>query len=540
MAAQFPSSPTVSQTYSYSGKTWIWSGSTWNLVSLSVMTVNTTAPATPSIGALWLSTETGDLAVYNGFSWIQSGGDTGATGPNLKITTISVCNSSYTILDDTAVSSTGGYIKLTGTGFAAGCTVTVGTVNATTTTYISDAEVRAQLPATAAGSYTIYLTNTDGGTCFRLNAVTFSAPPVWTTGSYTSPVAVNTQLLATGDSTLTYTLTSGSLPSGITLSSSGLLSGTTTVAAYSFTVTATDAQLQDVSQVISLTVAILSPSAVEYLVVAGGGGGGGVGAGNTYAGAGAGAGGYRTATGLTVASGTPITVTVGAGGVAGGGAAGAQGIGGKGSDSLFSSITSTGGGYGGGGSSTPNYTPVAGGPGGSGGGSSHIVQAGTGNTPATIPSQGNNGGYGDNPTDTGNSAAGGGAGGVGGSSGSRVGGVGLSSSITSSGIFYAGGGGGGGYIGYVGGSGGTGGGGNGGSNGFNGVSGTTNTGGGGGGAGGGTSGGPNGGGLGGSGIVIIRYADAYDAATSTTGSPTITNPTGYRVYKWTSSGSITF
>jgi hypothetical protein len=48
------------------------------------------------------------------------------------------------------------------------------------------------------------------------------------------------------------------------------------------------------------------------------------------------------------------------------------------------------------------------------------------------------------------------------------------------------------------------------------------------------------GGTGGSGIVIIRYADTYDAAASTTGSPTITVAGGYRVYKWTGSGSITF
>jgi hypothetical protein len=47
------------------------------------------------------------------------------------------------------------------------------------------------------------------------------------------------------------------------------------------------------------------------------------------------------------------------------------------------------------------------------------------------------------------------------------------------------------------------------------------------------------GGAGGSGVVIIRYADTYAAATSTTGSPTITVAGGYRVYTWTASGSIT-
>ena len=47
-------------------------------------------------------------------------------------------------------------------------------------------------------------------------------------------------------------------------------------------------------------------------------------------------------------------------------------------------------------------------------------------------------------------------------------------------------------------------------------------------------------GAGGSGIVIIRYPDTNVAATSTTGSPTITVTGGYRIYTWTSSGSITF
>ena len=74
---------------------------------------------------------------------------------------------------------------------------------------------------------------------------------------------------------------------------------------------------------------------VEYLVVAGGGGGGkGSGA---ICGGGGGAGGLLTAASFAVAAGSALTVTVGAGG-----ADSTIGV-----NSVFDSITSTGGGYGG-------------------------------------------------------------------------------------------------------------------------------------------------------------------------------------------------
>jgi hypothetical protein len=104
-------------------------------------------------------------------------------------------------------------------------------------------------------------------------------------------------------------------------------------------------------------------------------------------------------------------------------------------------------------------------------------------------------------------------------------------------VTYAGGGGGACYSG-TGGTGGSGGGGAGGCNLVNTsvpVAGTANTGGGGGGA----ERNSTTGGAGGSGIVIVRYADSFLAATSTTGSPSIVVSGGYRIYTWTGSGSIT-
>ena len=76
----------------------------------------------------------------------------------------------------------------------------------------------------------------------------------------------------------------------------------------------------------------LGPATIEYLVIAGGGSG----SGSTGLGGGGGAGGYRTASGFSVTGGSPITVTVGAGGVDTG-----NNNAGKGNNSVFSSITST-------------------------------------------------------------------------------------------------------------------------------------------------------------------------------------------------------
>jgi hypothetical protein len=106
--------------------------------------------------------------------------------------------------------------------------------------------------------------------------------------------------------------------------------------------------------------------------------------------------------------------------------------------------------------------------------------------------------------------------------------------ITSTGAYYAGGGGGGRCpgLGSDQAAGGAGGGGASVAQSGPSIAGATNTGGGGGG--GGATGAE-----GGSGVVIIKYADTYQAATSTTGSPTITVAGGYRIYKFTGSGSIT-
>jgi hypothetical protein len=454
-------------------------------------------------------------------SFAGSGGGGGGSGP--KITTVEVTNSGGTVIDDTAVDIAGGYIKITGTGFVTGCQVIVNNVAATSTTFVSSTVVRAQLPATAAGTYFVYVVNPDGGVAIKINGVTFSASPTWVTGSTLSGVvdqAISVQLNAT-DAT-TYTLQSGStLPAGLTLTSGGLLSGTVTgitqETVYSFTIIATDAQNQESSRTFNLTVNIITfPSTVDYLVVAGGGGGGSTNSGSG-GGGGGGAGGLLYGTTLAAASGTTYTITVGSGGSGGAAIDGTATNGGNSviSSSAGTTITSFGGGRGG---NTQNVSLS----GGSGGG----TYAGT---TGFVAGQGNPGGAGNgDPSYSGGGGGGAGAAGGGGAGSTCPGGVGLQYDISGTSTYYAGGGGGGGRS--TSGAGGLGGG----AAGNSGTAGTVNTGGGGGGASGIISG------NGGSGIVIIRYPSTYFAASSTTGSPTVTVSGGYRVYKFTASGTLTF
>ncbi len=259
---------------------------------------------------------------------------------------------------------------------------------------------------------------------------------------------------------------------------------------------------------------------VGYLVVAGGGGG-------AVTGGAGGAGGLRTTYGTTSGGGSSVesnitlstqtyTITVGAGGT---GLTSGPADGNAGSNSVFGSITSIGGGKG--------TNSGAGGTGGSGGTGKGGAAGGSGTA-----NQGFNGGLGFGSFTSG---GGGGAAQIGQNAPADEeggdGGNGLTIAITGSNVTYAGGGGGAGGTSL--GSGGAGGGGNGGKSSVPATSGTTNTGSGGGAQ---TNGGSTISGGGGSGVVILRL-NTSDYSGTTTGSPTVTTNGSETILTYTGSGT---
>lgn len=183
-----------------------------------------------------------------------------------KITSVQVANSSYVVKDDTAINIGGGFIVITGSGFQSNCSVIVDSNLACSVAFVSATEVRAQLPAKPAGTYNVYLLNGDGGTAIRVNALQYSNTPIWVTESPLTSVqedtSVSVQLSATGANS--YALQSGStLPTGLTLSANGLISGTvntnvSVATTYNFTVEAIDTENQETPKAFAITITIES------------------------------------------------------------------------------------------------------------------------------------------------------------------------------------------------------------------------------------------------------------------------------------------
>ena len=220
--------------------------------------VGTTAqrPSSPANGHLRYNTNFQRLEQYANGQWQSID-----TPP-------SITSLSYSSPLTAADPAGGETITLTGTNFQAGATVTVGGTSATSVSIVSSTSITFTTPAKTAGDYDVVVTNSNGLAATLLNGISYNGTPAFTTaagnvGSITEDVAMSTITIVAAEpdgGTLAYSVTSGALPTGVSLgSANGQLTGTPNVnpaanTTFNFTVTATDNENQTNSRAFNLIV----------------------------------------------------------------------------------------------------------------------------------------------------------------------------------------------------------------------------------------------------------------------------------------------
>ena len=358
------------------------------------VTVSGTAPASPSEGNLWMNSETGDLYVYAGGGWVLVGGGGGGSGGVAAVYDTASTSTGYFALPkgttaqrpgsgangyirfNTTVGTTehytlngwesiGGVISvatvspssftgnagtqftITGSGFVSGCVVSFitssGQEYAATTTFLTASNLLTTTPrnfTVAEEPLSVKVTNPSGATGTRLNAIDCGGTPSFASAagslgniydssraSYTLASAAATDPDGTA---ITYSITSGSLPAGLSFNTAtAAITGTATAVVsdttYTFTVAASDGINTSTRQ---FSITVLAPVILTYttsgtyswtapagltqlsrVIMIGGGGGGSAGNG-AWAGGGGG-GGFINVTALGITPGTTYSLVVG-------------------------------------------------------------------------------------------------------------------------------------------------------------------------------------------------------------------------------------
>ena len=216
--------------------------------------IGTTAERPTGVaGYIRFNTDEASLEQFDGTSWTEM-----AKPP--IISTLSYSGSA------TAVGLDGGEtITISGTNFTAGVNVQFGTTWATAVTRTNSTSLSVTVPALIAGDYDVVVINGDGMQATLTDGLSVNAAPVFTTaagslGEIQNDQAITTiTLVATEDDSgaITYAVTTGSLPTGLSLSEAnitGTPTGYTAETTVNFTITATDDENQTVSRNFSLTV----------------------------------------------------------------------------------------------------------------------------------------------------------------------------------------------------------------------------------------------------------------------------------------------
>jgi hypothetical protein len=187
-----------------------------------------------------------------------------------QLTGVAETKPTITSISPNTIDNTQTEIVITGTNFEITPNVelistTGGITLADTITRNSATQLTINATLTVDGTYFIRIENPNGLAVRSSNALlTVSDAPTWSTsagslGSIAAGSSASFTVSATSDSAVTYSITSGGLPGGLSLNSStgaitGTESGATQETNYNFTVTATDAESQTAPRAFSITV----------------------------------------------------------------------------------------------------------------------------------------------------------------------------------------------------------------------------------------------------------------------------------------------
>ena len=292
----FPASPSLNDTYTFGGKTWIWNGAYWALQASGSINDVPIGNSSPSTGAFTTLSSTGNTTlgniagniipsanvtydignVTNRFRDIYLANSTIYLGEaSISATDGAIVLPANTTVggavvsavpkvtgftypgDDTAANPAGGQtILVNGANFESGCVLYIDNAVISPVVFVSSSQLSFTSPAKATGTYSVYVVNPDGSTALALPGIIYSGVPAWSTaaGSVGTPyetTSFTTTLVATADSAVTYAAAPGNtLPANLSLNSStGNLTGTIPVTnndtTYTFSVRATDAENQD-------------------------------------------------------------------------------------------------------------------------------------------------------------------------------------------------------------------------------------------------------------------------------------------------------
>jgi hypothetical protein len=217
---------------------------------LKIPSVTTTERGTISgqPGMLIYNSTTGTLQQYISDSiWV-------AIAPGVTVLSVTLPGSQ-------TAASTGDTITITGAGFDAGSTTP-----ATSSTRVSGTRIDAVLPSLSEGTYDVIVTTGSGTTGELGSAFDVDGTPAFNTASGSLGTLLdyagvaNFNAGATEDAaSVNVSITTGSLPNGLSINAQGVITGTPSVNAsadtvYSFTVTATDSENQTSTRNFSITV----------------------------------------------------------------------------------------------------------------------------------------------------------------------------------------------------------------------------------------------------------------------------------------------